>query len=195
MYQALEYYQFEQRNWWTHLVHFMQENHRTVKQIGFPIVEGCETTVQLKDLGDKVDHWLNRQQKATGATVAEPVPVPAAETGPAVLNEAIIEELSSFGAEFVVSLSQELIASVPGRLADVQTAVDEGDAERLARSAHALRGSSANMGGARLAQVCAQLEEAGERGDLAEAARLVPALETEAAQLIAALSRVIEVAV
>ena len=30
----------EQRNRWIHLVHFVQENHRTVEQTWFPIIDG-----------------------------------------------------------------------------------------------------------------------------------------------------------
>ncbi|MDP9440488.1 MAG: Hpt domain-containing protein, partial [Actinomycetota bacterium] len=47
--------------------------------------------------------------------------------------------------------------------------------------AHSLKGSSGNMGATRVHEVCAELERAGESGDLAAAPRLLERLEGELA--------------
>jgi two-component system sensor histidine kinase/response regulator len=49
----------------------------------------------------------------------------------------------------------------------------------LKETAHALKGSSANLGAPRLAALCAELQELGSSGELTAAADVVSQLETE----------------
>ncbi|MCE0533909.1 ATP-binding protein [Kineosporia rhizophila] len=147
--------------------------------------------VQLNQLRDKVNHWLARPT----AVEAPAVPAPRTEDGPPVLDQEIITELSSYGSEFIVSLIEDFLAAAPDRVARIRATAEEGDAEEVARAAHALRGAAANLGGARLAHVCAQIEEAGQNGRPEEAVVLLPALDTEAESLRQAMRAVTEVAV
>jgi HPt (histidine-containing phosphotransfer) domain-containing protein len=55
------------------------------------------------------------------------------------------------------------------------------------RAAHTLKGSSGNMGAARMAAVCAELEEAGASGDLGRALGLLARLEEELGRVRPAL--------
>jgi PAS domain S-box-containing protein len=149
--------------------------------------------VQPGDLHETVNHWLTGPAAGAGrAPVDADRPV---TPGPPVLDPDIVAELTSIGKDFVVSLVEEFGAGLPAQIAAIRSAATEGDAERLARSAHALRGSAANLGGARVAEVCARLEEAGVHGRLDEAPALLPMLDQEAERLLAAMSAAIGAAV
>ncbi len=49
----------------------------------------------------------------------------------------------------------------------------------MERVAHALKGSSGNMGAKGMASICAKLEEAGSAGDLSRAPELLARLDAE----------------
>ena len=61
----------------------------------------------------------------------------------------------------------------------VRDALARGDRQALELAAHSLKGSSSTMGAARMAAVCASLEELGHNGVLDGAAPLVDRLDTE----------------
>ncbi len=65
------------------------------------------------------------------------------------------------------------------RLAALREALKEGDAHSVERTAHALKGSSGNMGAARMAAICAELQDVGVSGSLAHALDLLGQLEEE----------------
>lgn len=68
--------------------------------------------------------------------------------------------------------------------------VEQGDVSTLARTAHKLRGASANMGAGRLVEVCADIEASSERAEFGELARLVERFDTEFARVREALGLV-----
>jgi HPt (histidine-containing phosphotransfer) domain-containing protein len=114
-----------------------------------------------------------------------PVPGPAAELP--VLDSAVMSDLRSLGADFLISLAEVFAASLPGRVAAIRAAVQDTDGEQLSVSAHALRGSAANMGGARVAAACARLEDAGRAGQLTGTGSDLLLLEVETDLLLKAL--------
>jgi|CXWL01.1.fsa_nt_gi PAS domain S-box-containing protein len=80
---------------------------------------------------------------------------------------------------FLNAIIEVFLADASPRLAGIRTAILSDNAEGLKRTAHGLKGASANVGGKRLAALCACLQEAGERGDLPQAHALLPDLESE----------------
>jgi HPt (histidine-containing phosphotransfer) domain-containing protein len=78
------------------------------------------------------------------------------------------------------------LRELPGRMAAIRSAVEQGDAEALRESAHALRGSSVTLGATLAAELSAGLEAGAVAGDLARAPELLQQLE-EAARLTAAV--------
>lgn len=84
------------------------------------------------------------------------------------------------------SLLDELIdlfvSDLPRRLSAIAQAVARADAQALALQAHALRGSAANFGAARLDELCGGLEDLGTRAALAEAPAMLDALGRESAR-------------
>ncbi len=89
------------------------------------------------------------------------------------------------------SLIDELIdlfvSDLPRRLGAIADAIERADAPVLALQAHALRGSAANFGAARLDELCAKLEELRTRAALAQAHAVLGELRRESAQVRDAL--------
>ena len=62
----------------------------------------------------------------------------------------------------------------------------------MERVAHTLKGSSGNMGAARMSAICAELQEVGGSGDLTRAPELLRGLEEEYGRVRPALEREME---
>jgi HPt (histidine-containing phosphotransfer) domain-containing protein len=73
-------------------------------------------------------------------------------------------------------------------VSDLEQAIAQGDAEKLMRAAHSLRGSSATLGASSLATLCQKLETMGRERQLEGAAAQMAQLETEYARVKAALT-------
>jgi two-component system sensor histidine kinase/response regulator len=70
----------------------------------------------------------------------------------------LLELEEEFGPEMVVTLATLFISDTEARLAAIRRCVGERDCRQLEREAHGLKGSSANLGIARMARICAELE-------------------------------------
>ena len=73
-----------------------------------------------------------------------------------------------------------------GELAD---AVSRGECRTIERTAHTIKGASANVGATDLTEVCAAIEACGRQADLDGAARLIDRFQTEFARAREALSQ------
>jgi HPt (histidine-containing phosphotransfer) domain-containing protein len=152
-----------------------------------------------------IERWV--RSSAHIATVAVPVdevptPAPAPEpvTPPTVVEERDVLDLGQIGllrslddGEGMVLaevISEYLDQSLVQRdaLADALAA---GDAYAIERSAHALRGASANVGGARLAEICGELEALGRAEAVASAALLLEMFDEEWGKVCDALSHLV----
>jgi HPt (histidine-containing phosphotransfer) domain-containing protein len=75
----------------------------------------------------------------------------------------------------------------PTRLHSIQTALAQGDYSTIAREAHTLKSSSANIGALDLSQICQRLEKAARSSDTAsvtlECSKLQPALDAALASI------------
>ncbi|MCX5796707.1 MAG: response regulator, partial [Elusimicrobia bacterium] len=86
------------------------------------------------------------------------------------------------GAEdpgYLDGLIRDFLEEAAKRLAALRGAVESGDAKALELAAHALKGSSGNMGVRRMQRLCLHLEAIGKSGAVARAAGLMAALEGE----------------
>ncbi|HEY2526323.1 MAG TPA: Hpt domain-containing protein [Candidatus Binataceae bacterium] len=114
----------------------------------------------------------------------------AKAAGAEVISLARIDRLrrSMPGKESVVGEMIDLfVADLPARLGAMRDAIDRADARGLALQAHALRGSAANFGAARLDELCGGLETLGAGGALAGARAMLDALLAESARVRDAL--------
>jgi len=96
------------------------------------------------------------------------------------LDRVTLEGLRELGgSELIADLAEVFSSDTLPRLANLQVAVESGDAEAVERIAHTLKGSSANMGARRMAGICEELQKAGVSKDLAGALDLLDQLEAE----------------
>ena len=121
-------------------------------------------------------------------------PEPASFAG--VLDPATVDQLRMLAETASPDLLHKLEASfardTPVRLQALRTAVEAGDAEALTFNVHTLKGSAANLGAIRMVATCQALEDLPARPDRAALERLLSALEGQAADAQAALTRLAE---
>jgi HPt (histidine-containing phosphotransfer) domain-containing protein len=82
-----------------------------------------------------------------------------------VIDESVVDGLRRLGPEVHGEILQLWFDNLGPTLDLLRHALAEDDRPALVAAAHTLRGSAANVGAARLAAVCAELEAGARRGD------------------------------
>ena len=96
--------------------------------------------------------------------------------------EAVLDRFDG-DQDFMMEMFKEYKDHLPGRLEEIHAAARDGDASRLARLAHNLKGVSLNFSADPVADIALKLEEIGKGEDLASASILVAQLDTEVRRL------------
>lgn len=90
------------------------------------------------------------------------------------------------------SLLNELIElffrETPARLTEIEQALEMGSADAIARAAHRIKGTSANMGANGLADIAELIESAGLDGDIAAARTASVTLRASIDEVLAEMS-------
>ena len=150
--------------------------------------------VQVEDLVATLKRWAPLDGSLPvepAAASGDAVPADIVGTGdqPPDLDPAIITGLREVGGtallEELVSLFHDEVAK---HLAELDRALDDRDSVALRQIAHALSGSSANMGASRVAAIGAALEQLAVAGDLEPAPALVADLGVCAQRALEALA-------
>lgn len=85
-------------------------------------------------------------------------------------------QLAAGDNEFINSVIDAFLPQLNRIPGEVREALAEGDGEDIARLAHSLKGSSANVGAQDVSEICRHLEKAAREGDLAAAGALADQL-------------------
>jgi two-component system sensor histidine kinase/response regulator len=125
-------------------------------------------------------------QGTAAPTPAEP-PAPAV-VGPPVLDWAAALEHVAGDAQLLDELIAVFLAETPRLLADVRDAVAAGDAARLKRAAHTVKGAAGTLGGRATFDAALVLETMGRQGDLSGSGPACRALEEALGRLCAMLT-------
>jgi CheY-like chemotaxis protein len=116
--------------------------------------------VQYDTLKNMLAHWLTH---SPGRTAPQ-------EQADATIDVNTWNEIEALGVDDGPNPLKELLEiylrDAPARLEDIETAIRERNGERLDKAAHALKGSSGNLGAMRLAHLCQQLMVLGRSGAL-----------------------------
>lgn len=80
------------------------------------------------------------------------------DTSEPVLDEHVLSELQTLGADVVAEIFDLFVADVPTRLAGLQRALEDRSCDGVLREAHGLKGSALGVGARRLARICAAIE-------------------------------------
>jgi two-component system, sensor histidine kinase and response regulator len=169
--------------------HAMQSDREAALEAGMD--EHITKPVKADVLRGVLELLLGGASQKDASTPAQPAPAP--EDGP--LYHPVLEHLRSLQGEDEPHLLRDLIQmyleDTEDRLGKLREAVREEDAEQLALQAHALRGSSANMGAPAMARISRELERAGDSVDLQMAPELLRTLEHEFGRVRPALQTVL----
>ncbi len=103
------------------------------------------------------------------------------------LDEALLEELRGILDEEFPALVNTYIQDSTVRVEDLQQAFAAGDTEAVRKSAHSIKGASANLGLHYLADLCQALEEAARNGQLAGQADRLLAIRQEQQRAVSLL--------
>jgi PAS domain S-box-containing protein len=107
------------------------------------------------------------------------------------LDSNILDELKGFqepgGPDLFGELIQLYLNDLPDRMDGIRGAIESSDSAVLRREAHRLKGSSQQMGAARLAALCLELENLGRNDRVQEAMAFFVAADRECAQVRQAL--------
>ena len=143
--------------------------------------------VKAKDLGEILGRWT----QPAGEDAAPEDDQNTVSPDTPLLDRSMIEGLRDLSEPGEPDLLAELVdlflEDAPPRLETLRIALVEGDAQRVKRVSHALKGSSSNMGATRMAEICARLEDVGTLGEFSEASDLLKRLEAEFARARSAL--------
>ncbi|MEH6437513.1 hybrid sensor histidine kinase/response regulator [Massilia sp. DD77] len=145
-----------------------------------------------QQLAGVIGRWVALPLSATqhhGDTPAPaPAPAPARPAAPSpprhdAVNLAALEYIRALSRDGGDALVQKVVAAfvadTPRHLASLRQSLAGSDPEGLRRVAHSLKSASANIGAARMAALCRDLEQLGRAGSVAGAAPVFTDMESE----------------
>ena len=135
--------------------------------------------VKSNDLAEALKRWTGGPAPA-GTALEEETEVsssPEEAVDPNMLDS--LRDLSGDDEDLLSELIDLFLGEAPAQLAVLREALERDDATSIKRGAHALKGSSANMGARRMAGILDQLQQAGSSKDLGRAPALFSSLEGE----------------
>ncbi len=136
---------------------------------------------KAEELDEVLDRWVSRPGQSASLPTEAEVPATPEEAPP--LDLSVLEglrELQGQGEpDIVTELAEMFLDDATARLPSLYVALEEGDSERVEEISHTLKGSSGNMGATQMAEICAQLQDAGTSHDLEHAPELLDRLEAE----------------
>ena len=108
-----------------------------------------------------------------------------------VLDAATLDGLfhleKAVGREIVRLVVDNFKAETPGRVARMRQAIERGDVEAFGFAAHVLKGSAAQLGAVRLAELCGELEGVSRKGSLEGVGERIRLVEEETLRALNAL--------
>jgi HPt (histidine-containing phosphotransfer) domain-containing protein len=93
-----------------------------------------------------------------------------------VLDLSTLQELHAVLEDALLEIVQAFLEGLDTETAAIMQACEQ-DANSLRRSAHSLKGSSANMGAKALSDICGQIERQAYQGNIDACCQLFPALQ------------------
>ncbi|HET6165255.1 MAG TPA: response regulator, partial [Marmoricola sp.] len=147
--------------------------------------------IDVEGLGRALAEALGSEPLGRPALAAEPS-TPIDAIGPAAtLDVARLDELAEMGAEAMPLVQRAIdnfVTSVGPTVDELDAALASTDAVALRSVAHRLKGSAANLGAARVAELALEIELLAEDGELEVAAGVVAALSDAAGEACTALA-------
>ncbi|HXY36934.1 MAG TPA: response regulator [Planctomycetaceae bacterium] len=150
--------------------------------------------VRAREIYDKLEALFANQAAAPVAQTAStappaaaprPNPVPAAPaTGPSAIDWDSAIAVVDGDRELLGEVVGAFLIEGPSLLEEIRSALAAGDAHRLRRGAHTLKGALRTLGIESAAQLATELEEIGRGGDLSLSAAKMARLESQVDQIL-----------
>jgi PAS domain S-box-containing protein len=141
--------------------------------------------VRLEVVSAVLERWVAKEETGSGAmngSMPEGAPDPLDRS-----QIALLLSLDDGQGEALAEIVDAYLTMSAGGSAELERLLSVGDRGALERTAHTLKGASANVGASGLADVCAGLERRARQAELREAADLMEQFETELTRVRAAL--------
>ncbi len=136
--------------------------------------------VRPEELDRVLERWVERTPRA-GEAPRQATNGDSASDGS--LDRTVLADLRTIqregGSDIVKALVGAFLEETPPHIAALRGATEQGDAELLKRTAHALNGICRGVGASRMGELCSELERLGDSGDLAGALDLLKRLGEE----------------
>jgi CheY-like chemotaxis protein len=118
---------------------------------------------------------------------AQPAAATAGDSDLSLFDPAAADERIPGGPEAVREMAHLLISECSRLLVEIEDAIRAGDAKRVRRGGHTLKGSAEVFAAQRVVELSRQLEEKGQREDLSNVEALFAELSAEVERLVQAL--------
>jgi CheY-like chemotaxis protein/HPt (histidine-containing phosphotransfer) domain-containing protein len=147
--------------------------------------------INPEELAAALERWapVAPRPRAIEAEAQSPAPAPE-QAQDAPLDQSVLDKLRRLertSPGLLKNVADLFLTDTPPRLADLRDAMLRQDAARLAKLAHAMKGSAANLGARGMAAICADVQARAEAGDLDAAPARVCDLGDEFERVRAAL--------
>ena len=133
--------------------------------------------ITLVELRQKLELWLPRslqEERPAAPTPSERSIVDLSDSAP--LDHVIFDKLREILGPSLEQAVKPFLEDTPAYLDQLELAVKDNVADKARATAHAIKGSSGNLGASQLAQLAKQAEELALEGQIAEIAALLPHL-------------------
>ena len=160
----------------------------------------------MKTLARCLARWLGEPSASIAQDPALPMVAEAASPAPedgvddsasdrlALLDQSILQELGGAGSDLVERVGRLFVEHVPGALKAIEESAGGGDATALADAVHALKSMCANIGAARAAAACNELETLARSGQVDDPSAFIARIESEAEAALEAVARLSDAA-
>jgi PAS domain S-box-containing protein len=146
--------------------------------------------IRPDSLGEMLDRWVTRKEQPTTIESEEITSsADAALLDPERLS--MLRDLDDGDGVLLASIADEFLAEAQRQLELLGEALAEGDPQTVERAAHSIKGSSANLGAARLAELTGHLEALGRAKALGGAATVFDDVTVELERVRVALTQVL----
>ena len=143
----------------------------------------------MQTLQDMLDRWIRHPEGKMAPAKSSPAPAAAAA---AVLDRNVLQQLGKVltngKPELLTRVINLYLTESPKILHKLRQAARASDAPEIARSAHSLKSSSANVGAKVLSRYCEDIEASARRADTEAARTILAKIESEHDSVLSALS-------
>src|SRR3989475_8873790 len=143
----------------------------------------------MQTMQEMLERWIPRA--ASAPVQAAPLAAQSAEKGAQVLDRQVLDQLGALRTngkpELLARTIKLYLVESPKLMQKLKQAALANDAPEIARSAHSLKSSSANVGATVLSRYCGDIEASARRADTEEARNIFAKIETEHSRVQSAL--------